>query len=171
VPWLRCSPEKFAREQMKGQPFQEAKLAAGHIARSTSPDDFVFVAGSEPEILCYAQRFSPSRFITTYPLMIPTPLAGGYQQETMLNLLTRPPKVIVFVQADSSWLRQPDTPPAFLNFLYSFLAKNYELTGGYVENAEGNDYWTNHLNASDFNAPSLLLYRRRPSAAESEMAH
>lgn len=156
--WLRLTREQFAVEKMAESPFIEARLAAAQVSRMSSPDDFVYVAGSEPEILYYAQRFSPTRFITTYALMIPTPLAPGYQQEAIQDLQSHPPKLIVFVQVGNSWLRQPTSPPLFLDFMGKFL-KRYEIAGGYVKKDPRAGYWTTHLSVDEYRSASLILYK------------
>jgi hypothetical protein len=162
VPWLFYSREQFAEVKMEGCPFLESKLVADQISRLTSPNDFVFIAGSEPQILCYAQRFSPTRFITIYALMIPTPVVRDYQHEAIRVLHKSPPKLIVFVQSSSSWLRQQTTPIDFYDFLNNFLKKNYDLVGGYVKNNGQKGYWSKQLNSEEFEASSLLLYERKP---------
>lgn len=162
--WLRLTREQFTSEKMAESPFIEAQLVAGQVSQKSSPDDFVYVAGSEPEILYYAQRFSPTRFITTYPLMIPTSLAPGYQQEAIQDLESHPPKWIVFVQAGNSWLRQPTSPPAFLDFLGKYL-KHYELAGGFVKKDPRTGYWTDDLSADEYRNSSLILYKLKADEA------
>lgn len=161
VPWMRASSGQFIARKMAESPFIEAQAAARQVAGLTSPDDFVFVAGSEPEILYYAQRFSPTRFITSYALMIPTPLASGFQREAIHDLLARPPKMIVFTQMGSSWLRQSTSPPQFLDFMGGFLS-NYNLLGGYVKVNPLMCVWTENLSAEDYKKASLLIYERKP---------
>ena len=64
VPSLLCTPARFTEEKMGGHPFLGAQVVAEQVSQLTSPDDFVFVAGSEPQILYYTRRFSPTRFTT-----------------------------------------------------------------------------------------------------------
>lgn len=160
APWINRSREHFIGEKMGQSPFVEAQRAASEAAGMSSPDDFVYVAGSEPEILYYAQRYSPTRFVTSYPLMDPTPLAAGYQREAINDLQQRPPKVIVFVQWGNSWTRQATSPPEFLNFMAVFL-RHYDLVGGYVKSDPPNGYWTTNMSAAEYSKASLLLYRRK----------
>jgi hypothetical protein len=133
-------------------------LVADKVARMTSPNDFVYVAGSEPEILCYAQRYSPTRFITTYPLMIPTPLAPGYQHAAIQDLQARPPRVIVFVASGASWLRHAESPPDFFAFLNQFLDQNYRMVGGYITGDGPDGHWTEPINAEQFKQCSLVVF-------------
>jgi hypothetical protein len=125
----------------------------------TSPNDYVFVAGSEPQILCYAKRFSPTRFVIAYPLMFPTPLAEGYQREAVQDLERHPPAVIVFARADTSWLRQKRTPPVFLAYLEKLLAVHYDRLGGWVADGQSGR-WQEPLSDQDLPNSSLVLFRR-----------
>ena len=162
VPWLLCSHERFAEAKMGEYPFLESKLVADQVSQLSSPDDFVFVAGSEPQILYYAHRFSPTRFITSYALMIPTPVVRDYQHEAIRDLQRWPPKLIVFVQSSSSWLRQQTTPSDYFDFLNGFLNQNYDLEGGFVKDNGQKGYWSKHPNSKEIDASSLLLYERKP---------
>ena len=159
VPWMLCSSEQFDQQKMGGFPFIEARITADRLARMSSPSDFVFVAGSEPEILSYAQRFSPTRFITSYPLMDPTPLAPDYQREAIHDLSQNAPKFIVFVQWANGWTRQATTPPQFINFIG--LLSGYKLAGGYVKTSPQTGYWTTNLSVGEYKSSSLLLYQRK----------
>jgi len=160
MPWILCPGEQFVVKKMEGVlPFVEARFVAGQVSQITSPDDFVYVAGSEPEILCYAHRFSPTRFITSYSLMIPTPLALRYQQEVINDLGEHFPKAIVFPQTGDSWMRFSTTPTNLLDFMGKFLSRNYERVGGYVKSSGQNGYWSTNLTYSEFRASSLVLYK------------
>lgn len=146
---------------MEGYPFIEAQPVAGRVSRMTSPNDYVFVAGSEPEILCYAQRFSPTRFITSYPLMYPSPFASDYQNAAIQDLKNHAPKVIVFVNSSASWARHPGAPTDFLDFLNNFVKRNYAPAGGFVKMDGQKGYWSDQLNTQEFANATLLLYQRK----------
>jgi hypothetical protein len=160
VPWLTCTRERFAEVKMAGYPFRESLTVAARVAQLSSPDDLVFIAGSEPQILCYARRFSPTRFITAYPLMIPTPVARNYQHEAIQDLKERPPSLIVYASSSTSWERQESTPLDFFYFLHNFLEQNYDLTGGYVVDGQKR-YWSEPLTNGEFANASLVLYTRK----------
>jgi hypothetical protein len=150
---------QFAGIKLAGYPFIESQFMAARVAKLSSPDDFVFVAGSEPEILCYARRFSPTRFVTAYPLMVPGPLARQCQQEVIRDLLKRPPALIVLVNVGNSWTRRDTTPLDFFTFLDGFLNQNYSLTGGYVLDNQ-TVRWSKLLANGEFTNASLVLYTR-----------
>ena len=159
VPWLTCSPARFVEVKYAGYPFPEARIAAKRTGELSSENDFVYVAGSEPELLYYAKRFSPTRFVTTYALMIPTPRTQNYQLEAIQDLLTRPPALIVYVTSSASWMRQKSTPTDFFLFLDKFIQGNYERVGGFVlEGTKG--HWAEPLTEQELTHASLILFRR-----------
>jgi hypothetical protein len=160
VRWLFCTRERFAEVKMAGLPFIESQLMATRVAQLSSPDDFVFVAGSEPQILCYARRFSPTRFITAYPLMVPGPLARQCQQEVIRDLLKRTPALIVYVNIGNSWTRRDTTPWDFFIFFSGFLKQNYDLAGGYVPDGQ-KSRWSDLRAHEDLANASLVLYTRK----------
>jgi hypothetical protein len=160
VPWMLCSPERFVGAKMDGFPFAGSWITAQRVAALSSPDDFVYVAGSEPQILFYAGRFSPTRFITAYALMIPTPVAQKYQAEAINDLLSRPPKLIVFSTVSNSWLRQAATPADFSNFLGNLLRQDYVLVGGHLP-GDQNGRWVEPLASNEMAVADLWLYQRR----------
>ena len=163
LPWVACPKQQFAAAKAGGgNAFLESRAVARRVAELTSPEDYVFVAGSEPQILCYSKRLSPTRFVIAYPLMIPTPLAEGYQREAVADLERHQPAVIVFARMETSWLRQPESPVDFLEYLAKLLADRYERVGGWVAD-EQNGRWQEPLSDQDLANSSLVLFRRTSS--------
>ena len=160
VPWLTCTRERFAEVKMGGYPFRESQMVAARVAQLSSPDDFVYIAGSEPQILCYAHRFSPTRFITAYPLMIPTAVTRRYQEEAIQDLRKRPPALIIFTSSGSSWERHETTPLDFLDFLQIFLKQNYDVVGEYEINGQ-NGHWSEPPEKVKFTDNSLVVFKRK----------
>jgi hypothetical protein len=160
VPWLIRTKQQFAADKMRTRTvFLESQVVARRVAELTTPQDYVCVAGSEPQILCYAHRFSPTRFVIAYPMMIPSPVAKTYQLEAIRDLKERPPAVVVMVRLSASWLVQNDSPPDFLNYLAQLLDENYDLLGGYlIDNDTGR--WQEPLALDDMGRASLLLFKR-----------
>jgi hypothetical protein len=162
LPWLVCPPSRFSPAKFGGQnPFAESPLVARRVAELSAPDDPVFIAGSEPQILCYAHRFSPTRFITMYPLMIPSSQAPEYQREVMQDLEQRPPALIVLAGAHTSWLQERASPKDFLNRLKVLLDQDYTRIGGFVPDAT-NGFWAEPLSDTQFDRSSLVLFKRKP---------
>jgi hypothetical protein len=112
-------------------PFNESLEVAKHVSKLTGHDDYVYVAGSEPQVLYYSDRKSASRFITTYPLLVPSPWREDYQKEVLNDLTTKRPKVIVYSMIQSSWARGEYVPTSFINGLDSIINDDYKLAGSY----------------------------------------
>jgi hypothetical protein len=155
--WMVYSSKRFA--SLAGPLYVQTQFVANKVAQMTSPNDFIYIAGSEPEILCRAQRFSPTRFITTYPLMIPGPSAVAYQMEAIHELEQHPPKLIVFVAASDSWVRHETSPPDFRQFLDAFVGQNYQMIGGYIKTDDFNGYWSDQMTSGQFANSSLVLFQ------------
>jgi len=151
-------PAFTAKEFNPVSPFPESALVARRVAALTSPEDYVFIAGSEPQILALAHRMSPTRFVIIYPLMMPTILAGQYQREAIGDLDTHLPKLIVVATSNTSWLRQHGTPAVFDDYLKGILDAKYERLGGYVL-GEHSGLWREPLPDADFYKCSLILYQ------------
>ncbi|PWU21964.1 MAG: hypothetical protein C5B50_00375 [Verrucomicrobia bacterium] len=134
-----------------------SEFVAHRVAELTSPQDYVLVAGSEPQILSYANRFSPTRFIIMYPLMIPTPVAYKYQREAMGEIENHRPALIVFTPESGSWLRHTNTPPDFFRYLDYLLGHEYEPVGGYLPNGD----WKEPLSREQIATASLQVYRKK----------
>jgi hypothetical protein len=162
LPWIVCPPSRFSPAKFGSEnPFAESPLVARRVAELSAPDDFVFIAGSEPQILCYAHRFSPTRFITMYPLMIPSSLAPEYQREAIQDLEQRPPTLIVLVRANTSWLEERNSPKDFPGQLKILLGQDYTRIGGFVPDAT-NGFWAEPISDTQFDRSSLVLFNRKP---------
>jgi hypothetical protein len=162
LPWITRSREQFAIDRLRtGNPFLESPLVARRVSELTAPSDYVYVAGSEPQVLYYARRLSPTRFVIAYPMMIPTLLAEKYQREAIRELQERPPAVIVLTRSPMSWLIQESTPREFLPFLEQLLKSDYERIGGSM--ADGpRTLWREPLADEEVGASELILYKRKP---------
>ncbi len=161
LPWMVCPASRFSPAKFGGQnPFAESPLVARRVAELSAPGDFVLVAGSEPQILCYAHRFSPTRFITMYPLMIPSSLAPEYQHEAVKDLEQHPPALILLARANTSWLQEKNSPKEFPSQLKILLDQDYARIGGFVLD-EANGYWAEPLSDMQFDRSSLVLFRRK----------
>jgi len=142
------------------EPFIEAQTAGKKLAEITNPDDTVFVAGSEPEILFYARRRSATRFTITYPLNILTPKRVVYQQEAMKDLSASLPVAIVLSRKETSGLWYPGSPTTFINFLLTLINEKYTLVEGYVSENGHSGSWRRLANQSEIEKSTLLLFKR-----------
>jgi len=141
-------------------PFAECVPVAARVAELTQPNDYVYVAGSEPQILCYARRFSSTRFVIAYPLMFPSPLARDYQREAARDLEQKPPAVIVVATSNTSWLAGPESPPEFQSYLKGLLDAKYEQVGGFVREGETGQ-WMEPLPGEYASKASLIVFKKQ----------
>lgn len=161
---LICLPDAsvlaLTKEQFLARmyPFRQSTAIAQRLAEITSPNDYVLVAGSEPEILYQARRRSCTRFVLVYPLMMPTPLAERYQLEAIRDLQQRPPAAVVLALSQKSWLVRPSTPEEFQVYLAGMLRRDYELIGGYVAE-DGGSFWRGPMSSPLVQRSTMLLFR------------
>lgn len=160
------TPVELVSKVYSGYAFAESPLLAKRVTELSSRDDYVFVAGSEPQILYYAKRKSPTRFVTMFPLMYPTPAAVGFQQEAIRDLETKPPKLIVVAQYEWSWWQTAESPTLILKHLLALLEKDYQLVGGFVRDGD-RGVWQEPLDVKMLSRCSLTLYKRKESREES----
>ena len=139
-------------------PFVEALVVAEAVARVTTSDDKIFVAGSEPEILYYSKRESVSRFVITYPLIINTPVRLQYQKEAVEDLKQNLPEVIVYSRLKFSGLWDETSPRDFIDYLNGLIDEKYTLVGAYVWD-RGGGHWEENLGEVIMESSSLLVYK------------
>jgi|WetSurSiteA1Bulk_404760.scaffolds.fasta_scaffold00204_13 hypothetical protein len=140
-------------------PFYEAPSVALELKKITKPNDLVFVAGSEPEILFYAQRKSVSRFDITYPLIIETVKREDYQKEAVLELQKNEPAAIVYSVRQDSGLWNKESPRIFYDFLNNLISKKYKLVGAYLWDSSGG-HWVTKVEKSTLAFASLILFKK-----------
>ena len=138
-------------------PFGESMEVAKHLAEVTNKNDFVFVAGSEPQIYYYAERKSSSRFDITYPLNLKTPYREQYQIETISDLEKNPPTAMIVSQRDMSGLWNEGSPKIFVDYLFNIISKNYHVVGGFIWNNDGTSGWQEQITQEKIPYASLLL--------------
>ncbi len=156
---LIASPARLTWLTYHGNPFVESGEVARRVAELTKPDDKVFVAGSEPQILYYARRRGATRFDILYPLMLPSPLAARYQQQVVDELRRNPPEFIVFSKSRMSWLITSATPHVFYDYLEPLIRESYAPVGAYVWNGDQGRWlepWTGPQPGA-----SLIVLRRK----------
>jgi hypothetical protein len=159
--WVMRSREQFAADRLgPWRTFLISPVVAAQLKQHTAPSDLVYVAGSEPQILSYAHRFSATRFDIAYPFIYPTPAAKGYQAEVIHDLEQHPPAAIVLVRSRSSWMQQPGTPPDYGEFLGKLLAEHYAVVGGCFFDDE-QERWREPLAGQDAARCTMVLYQRK----------
>ena len=108
-------------------PFAESPEIGTFIKNHTQENDQVAILGSEPQILFYANRQSPTGFIYTYSLMENHPYALDFQHQMAAEIEAKHPKFIVFVKVYASWLTRQESFPYLVNWADAYTSKNYHL--------------------------------------------
>ena len=126
--YLPADGDAKMRRLYATNPFVESPAVARYLAAHSEPDDRVFILGSEPQILYYAQRRSASRYIFVYPLTGPFRDARVRQQEALREIEARAPRFIVTVHLQASFATEPDTPPDLRDGLTRLVEQSYALT-------------------------------------------
>jgi len=111
-PLFGLTPPEVSIEMYGENPFAESPAIAEIVRELTDRDDRVFVFGSEPQILFYADRRSATGYIYAYPLMEIQPYARRMQEEMIHEVEAARPRVMLFVYNDLSWLRRPGSETA-----------------------------------------------------------
>jgi hypothetical protein len=138
-------------------PFSESKEVASHLAQITKPNDFVFVAGSEPQIYYYAERKSSTRFDITFPLNLSTPYREQFQNDIIKDLEKNVPQAIVVSQKPESNLWEEGSPEVFIKYFSDLVSKDYKVVGGYVWDESGG-HWQEPISDDSIKEASLLLF-------------
>ena len=128
-PWyyLTGSAEEKCARIYGNNPFAESPLVGSYLRENSEPSDRIFIFGSEPQLLFYAQRRSASRYMFVYPLMFDVKGVRERQQEALDEIHASRPKFIVGVFLASSLLEQPDTPRTLRNGLRELVESSYRL--------------------------------------------
>ncbi len=142
-----------------GNPFAESRLVADKVREFSRPDDRIFVAGSEPQILYYADRLSATRFVITYPFVIRTPLQQVYQREAMSDIQHMRPRVIVLSRRPESGFWSEDSPTDMRDFLIRYIRDDYALRGAVVVGSD-TMMWSERPTQRELDRSSLLVYVR-----------
>jgi hypothetical protein len=126
--WLLGSAAEKCRLLYVAAPFPEAVPVGEYLAANASPDDTIFVYGSESEIYFYAGRRSASRYIFIYPLLTPAPDVLARQHAAMHELIENRPRYIV-VHRDVFPPVGGSPPEYFRDEVASLLNRDYRLVG------------------------------------------
>ena len=94
-------------------------------------------------------------------LVLDTPLAGPFQEQTIRDLERTMPAVIVWSTSGASWLLQKTSPPLLIPYLKQMLQQFYTLQGGWIREGTEKGYWKGNITDADKNRSSLLVYRRK----------
>jgi hypothetical protein len=109
------------------QPFCESVEIGRYIKSHTERTDRIAILGSEPQIYFYANRFSASGFIYTYPLMEKQPYALSMQKEMIGEIEKAQPEYIIFINVPTSWVVRSESEMLVFNWFHKYHQTHYNL--------------------------------------------
>ncbi len=95
-------PDQISRHYFGINPFPESIELAGFLAARTWRKDSIFIFGSEPQLLLYAQRKSAAYFAYVYPLMSEYPGYKEFQRQVWDDITKAQPRYIITVELPTS---------------------------------------------------------------------
>jgi 4-amino-4-deoxy-L-arabinose transferase-like glycosyltransferase len=134
------SPEAISRKIYGLNPFPESLEIANYIRSTSDADDSVYVVGSEPQILFYAERRSATRYIIFYPLTARFPDAAERQREVMREVAEAEPRYVVMANLRTSLLITPETERFVFEETARWLSRLYRLEFVALPGGEGRDF-------------------------------
>lgn len=163
--YLRGSPELKCRKLYGVNPFAGSKPAGQFINKHSNPEDTVFIFGSEPQILFYAQRKSATRYIFVYPLMGDEPGNPARRRAVVRSVAEQSPKFIVTVVLPTSFGPYFGAYRSFSENFYPIL-ENYRRVAAIVADPVHEDEFIEFVQdpgpAFPKNASVIIWQRRGP---------
>ena len=163
--FFQLSPLRLSENLYQWNPFVESMAVADYIRENSAPGARIAVIGSEPEIYFYARRHSATGYIYTYALMEPQPAALAMQHEMIREIETNRPEYLVYVSHRLSWLFQPGSDRAILDWFKQYTERDYEPVGFVHRNSAGEvecfwgDAAKDHRNSG---GEFIAIYKRKP---------
>jgi hypothetical protein len=164
-------PARVSRAIYGMNPFPESLEIGRYIHRTSGPGDRVYIVGSEPQILFYAERASATRYIFFYPLTGSYPDVLERQRGVIAEVESARPRFVVWSNLQTSLLRNRNTESYVFDASRELLERDYRLELLAVPEPEQESYEI--LYGSDArrllrgagaraeSAPWVALYRRR----------
>jgi len=145
-------------------PFTEALEIGRYLKDHTDPEDSIFIFGSEPEMLFYAQRRSTTRYIIFYPLLSGMKDSLEQQKKAFQELSASKPKYIVIVEIMESLQIHPNAEKFIMESVNRYL-ENYKIEGLVLYDKMGlwpTFYWGEEARAweREPGRKNIRIYRR-----------
>ena len=159
--FFQVSPNQACGLIYPQNPFLESVRIGTYLREHNEPGDTIAVLGSEPEIYFYSHRHSATGYIYTYGLMEPQKYAHQMQEEMIREIESAPPKYLVSVAMNYSWLRRPESESAIFTWANDYMARNYTAVGFVNIKPTETDYFFGDVpqtveSLKDY----ILIYRR-----------
>ena len=117
--------------------------------------------GSEPQIFFYANRRSATGHIYVYALMEDHDFAKSMQEEMIREIEASNPRMLVFVQVGTSWLRRRESQRLIFDW-FSRYRRRFDLTTVVKLQRSGAQYYhAEGLSKLKLRPPFIEIYTRR----------
>ncbi len=110
-------------------PFVESIEIGDFLKTITEDDDKILIVGSEPQLYFYSNRPASTGYIYMYPLMETHDYAMIMQKLMIEEVMKNPPKAIVVVNIQTSWLPQPQSNFYIQNWIDQYIREQYYIVG------------------------------------------
>jgi hypothetical protein len=134
-----------------GDIFAETPLLASRLAQATAPQERVFVFGTEPEVLFYAQRVSATRYIFLYPLYGPYRGVREKQQAAARQIELNRPAAVAYIP--NGVLLQSGTEQFFTQWTETYLRENFRGDGCVTRDPVGDAHFLISADGQHFPIP------------------
>ncbi|RJP37058.1 MAG: hypothetical protein C4547_06370 [Phycisphaerales bacterium] len=168
--WLAAGPRAVSSLLYRQNAFWESVEIGRFIRSAGEPSDSVFILGSEPQILFYANRRSASRYTIMYPLFGPYADAEGRQEEVLEEIARDRPRWILDVRLENSLTPDKDAPTLLLESVSAMLlpGQGYRLSGLVVAKVQQRRFVTlfgeearRHADLYGLPEVGILIFERR----------
>lgn len=141
--------------------FYEAEFVGKKVQEITKPGDFVFIEGSDPEILYFSQRLHATKMEWTNFFTSDCPFLDKYKREYIEDLSKNTPKVIVVcINGSCGGLWKEEKASQFTNHLKKLLSDDYVAVGGFIPNTKGG-YWTDSITDDEITKVRTVVFLKR----------
>ena len=127
------SPADLCRYTYRGNLFAESVEISRYIEDHSSPDEKIFVFGSEPQIYFYSHRRSATGYIYMYDLSFDQRYRKQMQNELETEVETNAPKYIIYCSSPSSWNISGGVTDTLFQWFNKYLTENKFIVVGYAD--------------------------------------
>lgn len=156
------------RDVYGSNPFPEARSLADRLSADYHTGDGLLVIGSEPELYAYTHAECPTRHLYLAVMVQGHPLEPRWRRELLADLAEHPPKYMVWVQHETSWMPAEGIDQSFLETCWNTMYRDYVPIAWYERTStsepeviSGEEARGHHPRGSFF----MMLAQRRPTSS------
>ena len=162
---LFATPGEALYELYNDHSFEASPAIARELSRITSPNDMVFIDGSQPEVLYYAERKSATRFVILYPAILKTRYTEQYDKDIVADLKAHPPEAIVafdIPQRIDQFLKRKMTSSNTDRYVWQSIHDNYDFVAAIPLAGDPTFTAIRSPNKLEWSTRYYVLYKKKP---------